>query len=70
MSITAGYIVKLFEEDARRLAELLVIEPDIRLALVNAIMRDVATRDDIDKLREGLRRELGELERRVNGRIK
>jgi len=48
--LSAEKIVKLLEEDVRsrkRLAELLVIEPDIRLAIVNAIIRDVATKDDV-----------------------
>ena len=53
MSITADYIVELFEKDARarrRLAELLISEPDVRLAIVNAVIRDVATKADIEKV--------------------
>jgi hypothetical protein len=47
-------VVKLFEEDVRarkRLAELLVSEPDARLAIINAVLRDVATKGDIEILR-------------------
>jgi hypothetical protein len=47
-------VVKLFEEDVRarkRLAELLVSEPDARLAIINAVLRDVATKGDIEVLR-------------------
>jgi hypothetical protein len=47
-------VVKLFEEDIRarkRLAELLVSEPDARLAIINAVLRDVATKGDIEVLR-------------------
>ena len=65
-------IVRLFEEDVharKRLAELLVGEPDIRLAIINAVLRDIATKSDIEKLREELRnefrREVGRLEDRI-----
>ena len=54
-SITAEDIVKLFEEDAKarkRLAKLLVSEPDVRLAIISAVLRDVATKGDIEALRE------------------
>jgi len=80
-SITAEDVVKLFEEDVRarkRLAELLVSEPDVRLAIINAVLRDVATKSDIEALRrefksdlEALRRELreeiGRLDKRIDG---
>ena len=79
--ITAEDVVKLFEEDVRarkRLAELLVSEPDVRLAIINAVLRDVATKSDIEALRrefksdlEALRRELreeiGRLDKRIDG---
>jgi len=57
-AITAEDIVKLFEEDIRarkRLAELLVSEPDVRLALANAMLREVATKDDLKELRAELK---------------
>jgi len=53
-SITADDVVKLFEEDAKarkRLAELLVSEPDVRLTIINAVLRDVATKCDIESSR-------------------
>jgi len=53
-SITAEDVVKLFETDVRarkRMAELLVSEPDVRLAIINAVLRDVATKSDIEVLR-------------------
>jgi chromosome segregation ATPase len=55
LGITAEDVVKLFEADVRarrRLAELLVSEPDVRLAIINAVLRDVATKADIAELRE------------------
>ena len=64
MPITAEEVVKLFEEDARarrRLAELLVSEPNVRLALANAILREVATKEDLRQLREELRAEMRDL---------
>jgi len=65
-SLTADQIVDLFERDLRarkRLAELIVMEPDIRLAIINAVLREVATKDDI-KVLEG---DIKELEGRIQG---
>ena len=73
MSLSAMDIVKLFEEDVharKRLAELLVGEPDIRLAIINAVLRDVATKSDIEKLRgeiADLKERVVRLEERVAG---
>jgi hypothetical protein len=42
-SLTADQIVDLFERDLRarkRLAELIVMEPDIRLAIINTVLRE------------------------------
>ena len=67
MSLSAKDIVKLFEDDVsarKRLAELLVGEPDVRLAIINAVLRDVATKSDLEKLKEELRSEFrGEINR-------
>jgi phage shock protein A len=66
---TAEDIVKLFEEDVRsrkRLAELLISEPDIRLAMINAVLRDVATKDDIETLRKEVLTQISELRDRVS----
>jgi polyhydroxyalkanoate synthesis regulator phasin len=82
-SISAEEVVNLFEADVRarkRLAELLVSEPDVRLAIINAVLRDVATKDDIESLRaatkddiEALRKEfksdIEALRREVKGDI-
>jgi len=61
VSITAEQIVELFEKDVRarrRLAELLIAEPEIRLAIINAVLREVALKSDIEKLREATRLDL------------
>jgi len=53
-SLTAEAIVELFEKDVRarkRLAELLASELDVRLAIVNAVLKDVATKSDIERIR-------------------
>jgi predicted nucleic acid-binding Zn-ribbon protein len=78
-SITAEEVVNLFEADVRarkRLAELLVSEPDVRLAIINAVLRDVATKDDIEALKnatksdvEALRREVESLRRDVFAQV-
>ena len=78
VELSADRIVELFEEDVgarKRLAELLVGVPDVRLAIINAVLRDVATKSDIDKLNfrlNGLEDRLGRLEERIarlEGRI-
>ena len=69
MSITAEEIVKLFEQDERarkRLAELMVTEPDVRLTIINAVIRDVVTKRDLEELRRELKAEI----ERVRGELK
>jgi len=68
--VTADDIVRLFEGDVRarkRLAELLVSEPDIRLAIINAVMRDVATKHDLKELEGRLEARIGSVEARLMG---
>jgi len=65
MTITAEKIVELFEKDPKsrkRLAEILVTEPDIRLAIINAVLKDVSTKQDIAELRKTLEKDLARLE--------
>ena len=61
--ISAEEVVKLFEEDtrAKRLAELLVSKPDVRLAIINAVLRDVATKGDIEALKVATRSDIESL---------
>ena len=50
----AERLLEELEKDPRakkRLAELLVVEPDVRLAMINALMAEVATRRDLGELR-------------------
>jgi polyhydroxyalkanoate synthesis regulator phasin len=71
-SITAEEVVNLFEADARarrRLAELLVSEPDVRLAIINAVLRDVATKDDIEALKNATKSDIEALRREVKGDV-
>ena len=56
---TASTLIEELEKDAKarkRLAKLLAteyaLEPELRLALINAILKDVATKHDVEKLRE------------------
>jgi len=56
----------------RRLAELLIREPDLRLALMNAALATVATREDIRELRaeiNQLRAEMNQLRNEVKEEI-
>ena len=60
----AEKLIKEFEENVKlrkRLAELLVSEPDIRLVLINAVIADVATKKDISELRNELKNEISQL---------
>ncbi len=72
-------MVDLFEKDAsarKRLAELLVSEPDVRLAIINAVLRDVATKSDIQELRKEIselrattKQDIQELRKELKGDI-
>ena len=57
MSIAEKLIEEL-ERDPKirkRLAELMVTDSDVRLAIINAVLADVATKSDLEKLEERLR---------------
>jgi len=65
MSFSAGEIVRLLKSDREALRELAVAvasEPEIRLAVINAVLADVSTKHDIQNLRE----EINQLRRDVN----
>ncbi len=72
MSLTAEEVVNLFEKDIsarKKLAELLIAEPDVRLAIINAVFRDVATKQDIDELRKATKQDIDELRKEVRQEI-
>ena len=79
MGLTAREVVDLFEKDPsarKRLAELLVAEPDVRLAVINAVLRDLATKSDINELRKEMidlnaatKRNIQELRKELKGDI-
>jgi uncharacterized protein YceH (UPF0502 family) len=50
----------------KRLAELMVTDSDVRLAIINAVLADVATKKDLERLGERLERRISALESRVN----
>ncbi len=69
MGLTAKEVVDLFEKDPsarKKLAELLVAEPDVRLAVINAVLRDAATKSDIQELRKELKEDIQELRKEVS----
>ena len=62
--ITAKDIVELFKKDkeaTKSLAELLITQPDIRPTIINAVIRDVATKQDLKELRTEFRQEIEKL---------
>jgi len=73
----AEKLIEELEKDPkirRRLAELMVADSEVRLAIINAVLADVATKSDLEKLEEKLRndfrneirREVGRLEERIS----
>ena len=76
----AERVIEEFEGNIRlrkRLAELLVVEPDIRLTIINAVLAEIATKKDISELRNEvkaevnqLRAEIGELRREINSNFR
>jgi predicted aconitase len=64
MSLSAGEIVKLLKSDKDALRELAVAvasEPELRLAVINAVITDVATKQDIQQIRQELKVEIAQL---------
>jgi len=72
MSISAGEIVKLLKSDKDALRELsaaIASEPELRLAVINAVIADVATKQDLHQLRQELREETSQLRQEMRGEI-
>jgi predicted ribosome quality control (RQC) complex YloA/Tae2 family protein len=65
-------LIEELEKDPKirkRLAELLVTDSDVRLAIINAVLADVATKSDLEKLEERLRSEIQREVRRLEDKI-
>jgi hypothetical protein len=65
----AEKVIEEFEGNVRlrrRLAELLVAEPDIRLTIINAILAEVATKRDINELRNEISKLRSEFKADIN----
>jgi predicted ribosome quality control (RQC) complex YloA/Tae2 family protein len=72
MSLSAGEIVRLLKSDRDALRELAVAvasEPELRLAVINAVLANVATKQDIQQLRQELRGEIAQLRQHVDSEI-
>ncbi len=68
MSIAEKLIEELEKDPKirRRLAELMVTDSDVRLAVINAVLADVATKKDLKELEERLRNDFrNEIQREV-----
>jgi predicted nucleic acid-binding Zn-ribbon protein len=72
MSISAGEIVKLLKSDKDALRELsaaIASEPELRLAVINAVLADVATRQDLQQIRQELKGEMAQLRQEMKGEM-
>ena len=72
MSLSAGEIVKLLKSDKDALRELAVavaLEPELRLAVINAVIADVATKQDFQQLRQELKGEMAQLRQEMKEEI-
>jgi len=64
----AEKLIEELEKDPkirRRLAELMVTDSDVRLAIINAVLADVATKSDLEKLESATKSELEKVEGRL-----
>jgi chromosome segregation ATPase len=64
----AEKLIEELEKDPkirRRLAELMVTDSDVRLAIINAVLADVATKSDLEKLEAATKSELEKVEGRL-----
>jgi chromosome segregation ATPase len=58
-------LIEELEKDPKirkRLAELMVTDSDVRLAIINAVLADVATKDDLERMEAATKAELEKLE--------
>ena len=72
MSLSAGEIVKLLKSDKDALKELsaaIASEPELRLAVINAVIADVATKQDLHQLRQELKGEMAQLRQEMKEEI-
>jgi transcriptional regulator of heat shock response len=72
MSISAGEIVRLLKSDKDALRELsaaIASEPELRLAVINAVLADVATKQDLQQLRQELKGEIAQLRQEMKEEI-
>jgi chromosome segregation ATPase len=68
VSSIAEKLIEELEKDPKirkRLAELMVTDSDVRLAIINAVLADVATKSDLEKLEAATKRELEKVEGRL-----
>jgi len=67
--LTGEEIVRRIVSDKGALKELIyhiVSDPDMRMAVISAVLSEVATRQDIREVRQELRQEMGQLREELN----
>ncbi len=72
MSLSAGEIVRLLKSDRdalRELAAAIVSEPELRLSVINAVVADMATKEDLLQLRQELKAEIVQLRQELKAEM-
>ena len=72
MSLSAGEIVRLLKSDRDALRELaiaIVSEPELRLSVINAVVADMATKQDLSQLRQELKADIFQLRQEMRGEM-
>ena len=67
--LTGEEIVRRIVSDKGALKELIyhiVSDPDMRMAVISAVLSEVATKQDIREVRQELRQEMGQLREELN----
>jgi len=72
MPLSAEEIVRLLKSDRdalRELAAAIVSEPELRLSVINAVVADMATKEDLLQLRQELKAEIAQLRQELKAEM-
>ena len=72
MPLSSEEIVRLLKSDRdalRELAAAIVSEPELRLSVINAVVADMATKEDLLQLRQELKAEIAQLRQELKAEM-